>query len=554
MAYTPPANNAVTFEHGEYTPPSGDSVIFSPTAASGDLVSYVRQPYSIGYETVSGFINQTYSFPPVLVAANYQPYGLSDPILGFTSQPYYQTISSYVSQPYGDVPQLVGACHQYYGVAIEVVSSCRQPYGKAEELVSFVKQPYAIKGGLMGVSKQPYIMTTGPVLGSVSQPYQLEDNNPVLGFVSQSYGLYDAIEPVDLEGSVTWVSPDDQVETLTCITVSLSYSTSQYCGTMNITTSNYNAWLNMNILDPIIFTYGGTSYHFLVKKLIEMESGSTQFTYGIEAKSRAILLDFPYAKQIADDSLLPGNASELVVALAALEGESISWNLDVDPYLTENEVSLAGDSPKDAIRNIANAYGGYIKSMPDGSISVEKSFLYDTDKYYEPDVSIATVISSGTDVAQYQSYTDDREGYNKFSLDSSETSTGYTLESTEVSSTKKHVKAYKVPWDSATVDLITSESTNISINFLGEVEELITEERIEIVEGSGSVSKPVYGTVTPNYNDSANLGAITATEDGTISTAIAENTLVDLSYYTKYWLWEVIDTDVESAQLILVTE
>ncbi len=79
-------------------------------------------------------------------------------------------------------------------------------------------------------------------------------------------------------------------------------------------------------------------------------------------------------------------------------------------------------------------------------------------------------------------------------------------------------------------------------------------EEIEIVEGAGSVSKPCYGlTESPNYKTSVDLGAVTVLEDGTVTTFIKGNTLVELTYTTKYWMWDATNIDEEDVQFILET-
>jgi len=83
--------------------------------------------------------------------------------------------------------------------------------------------------------------------------------------------------------------------------------------------------------------------------------------------------------------------------------------------------------------------------------------------------------------------------------------------------------------------------------------EVVTQENVQITEGAGGVDLPCYGNISYDYGTRINLGAIEIDEAGNVTTEITGETLVDITYDTKYWQWDVTDPDSETVQFILFT-
>jgi len=329
--------------------------------------------------------------------------------------------------------------------------------------------------------------------------------------------------------------------------ISVNYSQSSYSGKGSIELVNLSDWEGVNFLDSIIITIDAQEYEMVVISKSKGETYDKQ-EYKLEVMSQAVLLDFPYAKEILVDYEIFGTESAIVNALGLLEGIPVVWDIPVDDHLTNDEVQPEGRSPLSVIREIVNDLGGIVQSYPDGSVHAVPRYEVNSDKY---DVTTpATSYILGSDFISIDDSSDKRDGFNKYSVSNETFADGYTLESEQVTPSKFKIKAYKVPWNSTAVKLTTSELTNVLITASGITSEELTEE-IEIVEGSGKVSKPCYSVVSYDYKTSTNLGAVTVDEDGTVSTATKENTLVTITYATKYWLWTATNIDEESVQFIL---
>lgn len=143
---------------------------------------------------------------------------------------------------------------------------------------------------------------------------------------------------------------------------------------------------------------------------------------------------------------------------------------------------------------------------------------------------------------------DDKKGYNSYNISDYQLGEDRVwLESEDVSSTTKTVKAYKVPFNNKDLDLFTSGGSDIVIDYHESSYETLTEE-IEIVQGEGSVSKPIYEKVSQTYKDNTILGNATYNEDGSITTDVEGQSLLTITYKTKYYKWTVKSTEIEKVQ------
>lgn len=267
-----------------------------------------------------------------------------------------------------------------------------------------------------------------------------------------------------------------------------------------------------------------------------------------------MLLDYPYANQITESFVVEGTASTVVNAIAALEGFSVSWELDSDPVQTSTTYEVEGKYPLAAIRDLVRELGGRMNSYPDGSIHIVKRQPVDSDKYATS--TVQSIVTTLNDITNISTESDQRSGENSFSISSEDLASEYRLEQEKITESYSIIKAYKTPWISSGVELVTSELTNVVINNpipSAPTVETVTQLDVEIINGDGNVDLPFYGNLSYDYGTRTNLGAVTIDESGTVTTAVIGNTLVNITYDTKYWSWDVRGSDAETVQFNLFT-
>jgi hypothetical protein len=112
-----------------------------------------------------------------------------------------------------------------------------------------------------------------------------------------------------------------------------------------------------------------------------------------------------------------------------------------------------------------------------------------------------------------------------------------------------------IPWDSAAqVYLNHTGGDWVSIEALDSVSnpkmKLIENEQIEIVAGLGNTAFPIDSMVAVRYKQDS-LGEVTASYEGSLSTEVVGDALIEVDYWTKYIRWRVTDPKAESLQLYI---
>lgn len=494
----------------------------------GILISVIRQLYDLE--------------DAVFLSVLRQEYNIIEEYMSKLGQLYGESFISILTQPYSDKNLLLSTLAQQYKDKNLLLSTLTQKYRDKNKLSSTLRQSYDLRESLLSRVVQTYAINKLVGVGLLRQGYDLNNIETLLSTLTQRYSLaHESINAGSVPSSITIGGADVDVMAL-----DITYDIDTYCGVFNLELKEAGP----NDLDEVIITLDGVDHRSIVTSRSTDESHG-QRSFKIESRSPAILLDYPYAKKIFEDFVVSGKSSQVVNDIALLEGFSINWHMDSDPPQTSSTFEVSGEYPLQAIRNLVNELGGKIQSHPDGSIHAIKRQPVNSDKY---DTSaIESTLSTVNDFETIATDSDQRSGNNSFTVSSESIDNDYSLSIEKVSESNAIVKAHKVPWVSSYVELVTSELTNISIEELGVITETITQEDVEIIEGVGAVDLPCYGSVVYDYGTRTDLGLLTISESGEVSTAVPGNTLVNVTYQDKHWAWDVIDTDPETVQFILFT-
>lgn len=492
-------------------------------------------------------LEQLYAFSDPIYAELNQIYTLwGDPVVTTLLQQWGFPRAISLVQPYTDVADTYVMLDQWYRDAPELYATLKQPYSDASFITVPLEQSYKGPTLLWAGLEQQYTLFKEPIVVFLEQKYSLKEYNEFISMLSQPYALLQdtAVEAPTSETTINGVSVSPEQESFT-------FDFDQYVGVCNLTMATESEWRNLMYLDEIQLVVGGTTYNFLLTDLL-MDRTAVSSGYTVEGRSKAVLLDFPYASEIEDDTLVYGTASEIVSRLAALKGQTVIWEMNSDPVQSETTYQVAGKSPLGAIRDLVRELRGRLQSDPDGQLRAVPLYIIDTNVYSSSSVDYE--ITSVEDMLSLSTDSDKRYGYNKYIVGEDTTADGYTLEQEEVTPGQYKIKAFKTPWTSLVPSLRTSELTNVSIVPRGWIIEQLEPEIVEIVGGEGKASKNIYSIDAIDYSSRIDLGNITFKEDGTITATNKAETLVVVTYSTIYWLWDVYGTDPEEVQFILETE
>lgn len=502
--------------------------------------------------TVRAILDQSYGLIGDLVrSALDQIYHITTNKLSSLDQRYGLRLLAILDQFYTDKSVRKQILEQYWGSSAELKRALQQPYRDKSQVISSLDQPYKFLLPLLSRLNQLYSLIGGQVLSSLDQPFSIEDNNKIKTAMQQRYMILagGTSEPI----SVPIVIGQDVVPPGVAASpyggFDINYSIEEYCGLCNVIVNNEQVWNNINYLDPITLTVGSDVYNFVVTEKYKTESAG-KWTFKVQGRSHSVILDFPNATEIKDDSLVSGLCSDIVDSIAAIGGKTINWLIPADESITAKDLQISGSSPMAAIKKIVNEFRGIVQTSPDGTIRAIPSYPVDTNKY--PAATITRTIDALKEVVSCEWVTEKRQGYNKYFVANQGATNGYNLDSKTISETVDHIMASIVPWSNLPVYLTTSELTNVWIEAKGITEETL-EEEVEIKNGAGKLQKPYYGTVSVDYGTRTNLGTPTFTEDGSVSVGSSGSSMVMIKYKTRYWLWEVTGTDKENVQYILMS-
>jgi len=308
----------------------------------------------------------------------------------------------------------------------------------------------------------------------------------------------------------------------------------------NATISDHGNWnsvkpSNGNYPD-IVLTVRGVEFNLMIEGM-QRNRRDLNNTWAINGRGITARLDGKYAAGV-ETSWREVNAQVIIQTLCdaaniTLDYQATDWQI--------KELDGQGRYPIEIINEIATAIGAVVQTTAAGVLTIRPRYPVNPAQY-----ALETPAFSLTDIDDYISLDEqwvDRENYNSISIGDSDVDAdeSQTLTITsdddldsegEPISDKKILKIYSVPFISG-IALDHSAGAALGLTYQGITLEQIDEEAVEIVKGSGSLSRPFYSLVSKSYVHD-NLGSVTISENGDIKTSTEEQSLLKISYKTKY--------------------
>lgn len=514
MSYTPPNPYVFVVESGYPTP---EPWVFVAAGSGQDVRIPVLAPLSQQWALTEAVT------PLALV----QPWGVKmgvDLIESWSDAP---VIRSGLSQYWGDGTLLRGELIQRWRDAVPLRLECAQPYFLMADILADLSQPWAITAGVAaGSVEQPWSIRDVELLTlAVQQPWAIASDGSVLRYTVSimADGQPVRVSHVSIEGGrdqdvlTCELHPETEAEYLLC----------PFGAALQVTlTSNETT----------------ESFMFVVTSpRITEQHGDTR--YVVEAMSQAVFLGEPYAGSVEGE--LSGLASEIAGLLVAGTGVTIHWNT-VDWYIPPATWIAAGETPLALLKQLANAAGAVVQSRPDGSISIEPSYPVAVPQWpvAPPDNTLVETLDCFT-TGSTPEY---RQGYNRFYIgDQIQTTDSLRLETTDKGAALCEVRGYQTPW-LGNFSLTHTGGDWVIIEPMG-IEERQESEVVEFVAGAGRTKYPIYSRDAVTWQQ-VNLGSVTFAEDGTLEAAVDGQSLLAITYTTRFLLWRVRNPRNEQLQLV----
>ncbi|MFA6135477.1 MAG: hypothetical protein WC869_15805 [Phycisphaerae bacterium] len=486
------------------------------------------QPYNLTGDMMVAAMEQRYAFTERRQALLYQVYGLR--------------LLTALTQWYGDVSALRARIDQWYGDAATLRRSCGQRYGDALALRQLVDQDWTMPAGLRAVLAQLFSMAGERLQGLAEQRYSLQEYAALRARLDQLWILPPGAALVQrpvISMTADGVAIDPHH-------ISIDIDEADYAIRGEIHVADQAHFLRCrHMATELLITIDADVYRVVVDSPRRSRPETARTEYYVPFASPTVRLDAPYAATISRE-FAGAMASVIVTELAAIGGITVDWQL-VDWYLPPATLYANNETPLAVIRKVVEAVGGILQTSPAGVLICRPEYPVSVNAWVTaaPDFWL-------TDMDNFFSVDSTpsiREGYNRFAVSNqAAAAAGLTLEQKDIDATTKEILVYQVPWDDAAViRLRTSGGEWVSIVSEGVVTEVLTDQLVEIIAGEGHTAKPIAAMGTHVYKQAV-LGAITAAEDGQITTEVVGNSLLEVTYTTRYRKFICTDARIEDVQ------
>jgi hypothetical protein len=517
-------------------PGGGDALTVWNLAATDDLWDIATALIA-----VRAILSMPYALEGTLRNLVDQLFHLTTPFIATCDHVYGIRLLAALVQRYGDVPQLRAILDQVYGSAAVLRRICRQDYGDALRLVAELDQRWSQYADLRALVHQKYSISGEELRRILSQNYDLRQYADLRAVLDQVY----VVAPGTAIEQRPEVSVTSAGLTLSPHHISIEVDEGSYFVAGEIHLSDEAEFLQLAHLQEVAVRIDDTTFDLIANlpRGSRPEVGREDFVMPLA--SPAILLDAPYAEALTRE-FNSAMASAIAAEMAATASISIDWRL-VDWYIPGSTLYANGETPLAIIRKLVEAVGGLLQSAPDGTLICRPEYPHSL-----PERETATPDFSLTDQDNFfsvDSSPEVRDGFNKFLISNqgeAAADSGLTLEQRDIDEQTKEVLVYRVPWTGQAISLRTSGGGWVGIVDEGVATEILVE-TVEIVSGEGRVTKPLYEKLGHQYKQ-ASLGAITPSEDGHLSSETPGNSLVEVTYQTKYHLFRVSSDRIEDVQ------
>jgi len=330
--------------------------------------------------------------------------------------------------------------------------------------------------------------------------------------------------------------------------ITFSIDEESYCWTFNGTLVDMASWVLCEAGNTVTINLGVDQYICLIDSR-NMTQEFNQNVYSFSGRSLTSILgegatpihntwDATTTHAIIDELAV----STTDIAIPSPDIRITNWNLPEGLFVSEGETPIA------LIKKISTAIGGIIYTEGDGTLVIAPKH-----KTPPPLYDINTVDFSVSDLDDIFTLTESREvkpGYNQVEVTDEPESDGSVISIEQISMDTinliAHLRVTIFPFVPSII-LLTSHNS-ISIVTSDPIEEELTEV-IEIIDGAGSVSRPVLELVSIDWQD-VDLG--TLNPNGTaLSSEIPGTSLVSITYITQYHDCTVTAQDSEQVQVYM---
>jgi hypothetical protein len=452
---------------------------------------------------------------------------------------------SYVVEYYRDKATAQNESVEWYGGKALLYNSINENYENQIKIENSCDEFYTLMAKPQSATDTLYVICGSTVFGDTETTYNLNDKDPAISANNEFYSLMSGITEVQ-DYDVT-IEVDGI--TVQAHDIEINGSVDNYCLSLRMEVAEATDFTLCSYGKTITVTIDSEVFNFFLEgQSKQKQNGSTIYT--ITGVSLVSQLDRPVATPLLKVWDTETTAKAVVEDLASDYIDAVThtdWWEGVDWTIPANILYANNETPMVIIRKIVKASGGIIQSYPDGTLRIRKRYPHTVPTWNTTSADVT--LSDEADFFSVSEKFNLKNGFDKVlvSNQSVSSSNQVRIDSVTVDSQTKQLNCYQQPY-LGNFTLKTSGGNWVTIEEIGETEETLTE-LIEIVAGAGSVSKPIYEEITADREyKQTQLGAVTFSENGNLTTEVAGQSLLSITYITKFKQFIVKSPDIESVQ------
>ncbi|QWR78136.1 LamG domain-containing protein [Candidatus Magnetomonas plexicatena] len=295
------------------------------------------------------------------------------------------------------------------------------------------------------------------------------------------------------------------------------------------------------------------NYEFYLETREKKESATPDGSANINiwGRQKPAILAKGFASKLSD-TYYNRYASEIAAEIVGANNYSplLTWECD-DYWISEFSTN---DYPIDALIKLAEAIGAIVRTKADGSLTVRSRFPVKPDELVNETVSYA-FDRTGIIAMDYAEEQPECSSVT-VNINNGGSSEDYSIEAVDSTCAKPgetlQMRVY-IPNENAEYDLkVTGDAKASKVGTYSET----LDETITLTDGSGSVSKAIYSvnSYTLYTCDGSDKTMDYSAGSKTITPSDDTCSLLEISYETKYDLWNVTSSVSETVALCVVTE
>ena len=461
----------------------------------------------------------------------------------------FPSITKLIDLPYGDFPSITKLVEMLYGDVPVVEKLINLSYGDLTQLRNKIELSYDLQKQLKALVNLNYHLIQGELRSLIDLYYDIQDTEQLRNLIDFIYSI---VNGEGIEEITTLSVINENGYTLDPFHINVEKDENDPCIRIEIQSNREGDYEENPETTKIEITINADTYVVLVEEreisnTISMDGTEASNTYTLKMASPCLLLDAPYSTLVNEE--LTGMASAIAAYVAAKEisfdSYGIEWNI-IDWYIGPDIFSANDLTPIAIIERLASAAGGIRQSKKDGTLEIRSEYPVDIPGYATESPEI--YLTDQEDFYSVTSVTEKYEGNNNYLVSNEEVAEGgLDIQYESISPYSKEVRVFQIPWEGDTVDLNTSATSGVVISPNGITNLLIENEEVEIVDGEGTAEYAIYDLVSSHYADT-DLGSVSFTEDKKLKTDTLTNSILFITYYTKYHTYLTTNDAAENVQ------